>query len=35
MRELEKRRDLLAKRAQDFGEAMITDVEPEDLKAAE
>ena len=31
-RELEKRRDHLAKRARDFGEAMITDVEPEDME---
>ena len=29
-RELEKRRDLLAKRARDFGEPMITDVEPQE-----
>ena len=29
LRELEKRRDLLAKRARDFGETMITDVEPD------
>ena len=30
---LEKRRDLLAKRAREFSEALITDVEPEKLKA--
>ena len=35
IRELEKRRDHLAKRARDFGEAMITDVEPEDLEVAD
>ncbi len=30
LRELEKRRDSLTKRAREFGEAMVTDVEPEE-----
>ena len=33
LRELEKRRDSFAKRAREFGETTITDVEPEELEA--
>ena len=35
LRELEKRRDLLAKRARDFANSMVTDAEITEIKAAE
>lgn len=35
LRELEKRRDILAKRAREFTDVMITDVDVEELEAAE